>query len=793
MQHMDKIAEDLGASGLVADDMSVRPIANTERAATNVPYTVSGYVIPYYNLIGKNVPFYRVKLFDFDPKYKQPKDSSNHVYFPKGFKELADTKNYVVLTEGEKKAALAVKMGIPAVALGGVDSWRNRIVTLPVDAELSSDKNKVQARLPAGGEVSEDSLSPLALGVQELIDYILREQKVLVIIYDTDNARGTNMAVQRAAAQLGFDLRFRGIPFCNIRQLQLPQLPNMEKVGVDDFLLNTPNGSLERMIFKCLAKPSAFPRHPNIRDYLNKRLQKTKLSRKEKQAISIAILSELDAGGMRLRSSTELQSYYFDATTHKLIKASFNGQPNDLTETPFGQYLYSQFGLGAADWNVIQWLGSQFTGEVPIMDVTPYRIFARPNFTQDNCIMQLSDGAYAVIDADGLTIKANGTDNVLFESEQMLPVDIEKLKQEFDRQLKQPLTNWWMDVLNEVRLKDKDRQRAITALLFYIAPWLYRWRGTQLPIEMTLGEAGSGKSTLQELRLIIQTGVPTLRNAPQDMKDWHASVANSGGLHVTDNVQLLDKNLRQRLSDEICRIITEPNPSIEMRKYYTNADLMRLPVRCVFGITAIKQPFLNADILQRAVIIELDKSQDIIDGSLSYDMNWKTQQLSRYGGREAWLAHHFVALHRFFELVKQRWKMNYRAKHRLINFEQAICMMADVFGINSAWIPDYLVGATDRAVSEADWAFEGLCEFSSYWASQKRGNDGEFAPFTVQEIANWAMGMEEFEKCDVLVNTRKLGRYMQTHKTMIATAANIIENGVQNNRQRYKVVAKKAG
>lgn len=794
MQNDERMAEDLAASGLTVEDVSARLISNPEKAATNTPFSISGYVLPYFNLVGKPASFYRVKLFDFDPKYKQPKETSNHVYFPKGFKTRADQSKYIILTEGEKKAALATKLGYPCVGLGGVDSWRNRIVSLPADAELTSDKKRVQARLPAGDEVSEDQMSPLALGMQELIDYILREDKTLIIIYDTDSDRGTNSSVQRAAAQLGFELRFRGIGFDRIRQIMLPQLPRFEKTGLDDFLLNAPDGAFDMLVQKCLAKRSAFPRHPNIRDYLNKRLQKARMSRKEKQSVSIAILSELDAGGMRLRSSQELQSYYFDRQSHKLLKATFTGQPNELTENAFGQFLYRKFGLGAADYQVIQWLGTQFTGEAPIEEVSPFRVFARPDMKADNVIIQISDGAYAVVDHEGMTIKANGTDGVMFESEQVVAVDQEKLKAEFEKQSQESHTpNWWMDVLNDVRLKDKDKQRAITALLFYTAPWLYRWRGTQLPIEMTLGEAGSGKSTLQELRLTIQTGIPTLRNAPQDIKDWHASVANSGGLHVTDNVQLLDKNLRQRLSDEICRIITEPQPSIEMRKYYTNADLIRLPVRCVFGITAIQQPFLNADILQRAIIIELDKSQDLVNGSLSYDMNWMAQQLSRYGGREAWLAHHLVVLHRFFKLVKQKWRMNYRARHRLINFEQTLCLMAEVFGISGSWIPDYLVGVTDRAVTESDWAFEGMIAFADWWRMTHKydASKGGYDSFTVQEISNWAMGNEEYDKCEALTNTRKLGRYLKTHKTMIASVTGIVENGSTNNRQRYKIVEQK--
>lgn len=802
-----RVLDDLSASGLTVDDLNVRIVSNPEKAATNTPFSTFGYVIPYYGLTGRPVPFYRVRLFDFDPKYKQPKDTSNHVYFPRGFLACAERENYVLITEGEKKASLAVKMGIPAVALGGVDSWKNKIVHLPEDTELTTKNGKVQAKIPTAttnDTIEEDFSSPLATGMQDLIDFVLRLKKTVIIAYDSDNVNGTSFQVQRAAAALGYELRFRGVSFQNIKQVMLPFLPTAPKTGLDDYLIAAPKGSMQTLIENCLKKRSAFPRHPNVRDYLNKRLQRSRLSRKEMQSLSLAVLCELDANGLRLRSSEAQQSYYFDQSSHKLLKVGFASNPAELTETPFGQFLYAQYGLGAPDQRVLQWIGTQFTGEAPVEDVSPYRVVARPDYKSDSVIYQLSDAAYAQVTGDsgsnvgphtpGLYIYDNGTNGILFESGHVVSTDVKKFVDAYAAQIAQERpANWWAEVLNEVRLKDKDRARHITALLFYISPWLYRWRSMQLPIEMTLGEAGSGKSSLQELRLMIQTGVPKLRNSPTDIKDWHASVANSGGLHVTDNVQLLDRSLRQRLSDEICRIITEPYPTIEMRTYFTNADLMQLPVRCAFGITAIQQPFLNSDILQRALLIELDKAQDIVDGTLSYNSSWMSQQLNRHGGREAWQAHQMVVLHKFFKRVKERWDPRYQALHRLINFEQSMCLMAEVFGIDPSWIPKYLSGATIETVVNADLAFEGLRVFAGYYQETIQTSKPDSLGFTCQDIANWAMGMSEYDKCEVLINSRKLGRYIQTNKALIATSIGIVESGSTNNRQRYNVPKQNRG
>lgn len=783
-----RIDEDLAFSGLVPGDLGIRELDNSIRAATKVGFGDAGYVIPYFTLQGKSAPFYRVKLFDHDPKYKQPKDTPSYVYFPKGFMDVAAKSPYVIITEGEKKAARAVKAGFPCVALGGVYSWRNRLLILPAEAEISAGDDKaVQAKLPSGVGAEENFMSPLAIGLQDLMDYCMIEGKTIIILFDQDAKSETAFKVQAAAAEFAYELRFRGLEYAKIRQIRLPVTAGSEKAGLDDFLEERGEDALQKLITGCMGKAVAFPRHPNIRDFLNKRLQRGKMSRKELQQISTAVLCELDANGLRLRSEQEAQTYYFDRITHKLHKVNFNLGQNELAELPFGHFLYRTYGIGSADSRLIQWVGTQFTGEDPISSVEPHRVLAKTPLRQDAVLLQLGDGAFAEVSGiiepgsstPGLRILDNGEENILFESGHVEPLDIDRLKTEYAKRMAEPLNPWWADVLTEVRLVDKHKQRILTALLFYIAPWLQRWRGTQLPLEMTLGEAGSGKSTLQELRMDILSGKPQLRNAPQDMRDWTASVSNTGGLHILDNVQLMDKNLRQRLSDEYCRLITEPNPKVEMRKLYTDNTLIQVPTRCQFGITAIKQPFLNADILARSIIIELDKSLELVNGTLAYDASWKANQITRFGGREAWVSHHLYALHKFFLLAQKEWNFKYQAKHRLINLEQCLVLMGKCFGIDGSWIPDYLSGSIMKATVSADWALEGIITFGQEYRSG--------STFTAQDISNWAMANEEYMDCEELTNSRRLGRYMQTHKTIIASEGNIIEAGKQNNRIKYQL------
>jgi len=788
----DYVLKDLGLSGLVPEDVNARILDSAERAATMTPFSTPGYVLPYFEATGRIRPFYRVRLFESDVKYLQPRDSLNHIYFPKNFAKVLHRKSYVIITEGEKKAAAACKVGFPTVGLGGVESWRNRTLLIPKDAELNKSNTKLAIKMPAGLEVAEESETVLAVGLQELIDIVIQDQLTVVIIYDSDNTLhglGTKPEVQRAAATLGYELRFRGVPFVRVRQLVLPAVSHAsfrgDKVGLDDYILFEGPDKFGGLLQQTMSSRGAFPRHPNVRDYINRRLQRTKLSRKETQAVALAVLSDLDTRGLRLKAPTG-DIYYFDHQSKVLLKVQWPSGGDPEYDNPFTQFMYREYGLSQADLRLITWLGTQFAAEQPIDNASPHRVLARPREDEDRVYLQLNDAQYITVDADGIKVFDNGEHSILFECDHTESLEAHKVSDAYHRLQQEPVANWWAATLAQVRLRDRDKQRVVAALLYYLSPWLFRWRGMQLPVELIVGEAGSGKSTLCELRLAILTGRPVLRNTPSDIKDWYASIVNSGGLHVTDNVQLANRELRQKLSDEVCRIVTEPDPFVEQRRYYTNADLVRFPVRVVFALTSIQQPFHNADLLQRAFILELDKSlAQNLQGVIRYDSKWKSKQVLGRGGRELWIAHHLVVLNRFFKLVRDKWNDDYHAKQRLINLEQAMVLMAEVFGTPSNWIPDFMVASSDRALSETDWILEGLIEFAH--AHYAMHPDNKFLAAT---IANWCADQDEYKNNELLTNNRKLGRYLKSNKSAVFTLTGIREIGMEGNRAVYRFVGK---
>ena len=560
---------DLADSGLTPEDIGARDAGAPEFAAIKVPPSSQGYVIPYYQPTGERLPFYRIKLFGQELKYKQAYGTTNHIYFPKNFKATLDLflaeckktgdKPFIIITEGEKKAAATCKYGIPCCALGGVDSWRNRTVILPPETKLESTKDKgaIRAKLPTGSDSFLEDFC-IALGMQQLVDALVKANIPIIIIYDTDEADGLKMEVQRAASQLAHQFIFMGISISNVCQAILPY--KGQKVGLDDYLLEHSKEDLSHLCREVMASRHSFPRHPNPRALINGKLQKGKLNRKEVQEIALTVLSELDARGRRLRSTSDARPYYFDETTFNLMPAQMLQKQNEpIHESPFGKFLYREYGLSSADSRVLGWLAAQFTGEDPIEDVEPRRILAIPPKQPDEIALQISDSHFVVISGDPkqpIRIFTNGHYGLLFEQEQVEETISAELEEEFHKQLAMKAECWWLDIFkNSVNLNDNgdDNVAKMAALLYYISPWLLRWRGTQLPIELIIGEAGSGKSSLYELRLSIITGEPLLRNIPSDLKDWFASIVNTGGLHVIDNVQFTNKDLRQRLSDEMAQ------------------------------------------------------------------------------------------------------------------------------------------------------------------------------------------------------------------------------------------------
>lgn len=168
---------------------------------------------PFYRLRYLEAPTDFSNLTDKKPiRYVQEPNTAPVAYYPGNWvwdELIKDVDQPLLLTEGELKAAKACKEGFPTIGLGGVYNWRSHKLGL--------------TWLP--------SLDP--------VRWVKRN---IYICFDSDYKQ--NPMVCAALRDLADELHRRGA-FAHI--VSLPQLPGLEKVGLDDFLVHGGPSSVEML------------------------------------------------------------------------------------------------------------------------------------------------------------------------------------------------------------------------------------------------------------------------------------------------------------------------------------------------------------------------------------------------------------------------------------------------------------------------------------------------------------------------------------------------------------------
>jgi hypothetical protein len=214
-------------SGLDAKDARVLELeALTPQQVQRLDGTFTarpGMRIPYFDVRGKPTGFYRLRylgpppsLFGEQPtriiKYVQPPETGTAAYFPRlvDWAKALKPKQPLFLTEGELKSAKACKDGIPTIGLGGVFNFQSARLGVPFLPEL------------------------------EAIDWA---QRPVNIIFDSDYA--TNPHVRIALHRLMTVLTSRG---ARPRVVTLPNLPDRDKTGLDDYLVSQGRDEFEELV-----------------------------------------------------------------------------------------------------------------------------------------------------------------------------------------------------------------------------------------------------------------------------------------------------------------------------------------------------------------------------------------------------------------------------------------------------------------------------------------------------------------------------------------------------------------
>lgn len=216
--------EKLESSGLDIKDaevLGIHPLSGAETQKLHKSFKpLCSLKIDYIGPDGKPMsdwpkapPFYRVRYLEtqtgFDaiadkkpPRYVQEPNTAPVAYYPANCKDwleiIKDPGEPIIITEGELKAAKACKEGYPTIGLGGVYNWRSY-------------------------KLGIDWLESLSL-----VDWVRRN---VYIVFDSDYQ--TNPMVCTALRDLANAFHMRG---SFVHLVTLPQLDNLDKVGLDDFL-----------------------------------------------------------------------------------------------------------------------------------------------------------------------------------------------------------------------------------------------------------------------------------------------------------------------------------------------------------------------------------------------------------------------------------------------------------------------------------------------------------------------------------------------------------------------------
>jgi hypothetical protein len=213
---MHQKAAGSGLDKIDCQTLEFTPVNSTQATQQGFPGKAAGFVIPYFDLSGRQTKFKRIRYLEdtrhgFDKiskkkplRYGQLPNTVNELYLP----PLVDWKRIsakaeipLLITEGELKSACATKLGLPTIGLGGV--WCFQSAT-------------------TGNEL-----------LPGFDDFEFAERQVY-IIFDSDAA--TNPHILAAEERLSKRLTERGAV---VHLCRLPAFGSgdMQKVGLDDYLI----------------------------------------------------------------------------------------------------------------------------------------------------------------------------------------------------------------------------------------------------------------------------------------------------------------------------------------------------------------------------------------------------------------------------------------------------------------------------------------------------------------------------------------------------------------------------
>jgi Domain of unknown function (DUF3854) len=756
----------------------IRPVP-PDRLPEYARNATSSYIIPYFDLKGQPIKgFYRtrwlpaVRLNGREVRYNQPPESGTHLYLPpppivdpKRWTEHDQHGNYepLWLTEGEKKALKAAQEGFLCAGLGGIYSWRRNSAKVPKD-KVKESKDGKYLIVPVDKETGADTEGKALSDTAPELTEIPLAHRVVYIVYDADPTLNSNVDI--AAFELAMWLYEKGAePY----RVVLPGGGyNGHKVGLDDFLKAHGASELRRLAHD--PERTKFPKHPLTDRWIQKQLN-SQNKRPTVIKVARAVIAGLDYDGDRYVDENNTY-YYFDRRVHEMHDFGLSTTDvRQLRNTTFGRVLINEYGVLSSDSSALSAIADSFAKWEPIRQIKPRTIIhaTRLQNGQDVLYFQVSDSRIARVSADSITFVNNGHEGVLFRSGMTAPVDEEAI-QDYLATHGRP-QNLWLKALQEFNVKafpggflDKRQSVLLLAALFHLSPWLKRWRGMMLPFELAIAEPNSGKTVLYNLRRGILTGSRSLDNTPTDMRSWYAQLAQAPAMWVCDNLGDIKRDMREPMSDELARLITDDDPHADTRELFTTSDIARIKLDCTFAATAIRNPFWKPDILQRSLIFNMSA---IPAGDR--DSDWCGEHLER---RADWVGEHLLSIQRFFYLVRQGWVSHYRSGNRLSQFEQGVKVMLKALGhgADAEYIGSHVQDVIQTSIADHDPTMDALRTFASEWFEASGRPTA-----ALSDVVDWAQEDMEgrFVRLKTVKSANALSRYFTAHEYDIQHSAGL--------------------
>ncbi len=540
---------DLKRSGLNGHDETTLHLEPLDATAVQrlTRHPVPAYKLPYFNLAGEPIDFFRLRYLGevrnqkgkLD-RYWQPPKTRPHLYLPPYLDWSKASTDYTIaafVVEGEKKAALGTKLLRQYVlGLGGIWNYGSKKLGLELLPELEA----------------------MRLDGREMF-----------IVFDGDSV--TNKDVALAQRSLAAVLTPRG---AGVRFIHLPS-----GVKFDDYLLaHGPDAFLQ------LPCESADPK-TTIRIIRSKR----KVPPHEKdERVANVVLADLAAHGSF--HVVDQEPMWFDRSErhlHPLLTAD---------DGNWRAYIVESFGLNPSEHEFRYAFERVRAHAVRHGGTATTPLFAHFDRTGATLYIDIGMHRVAKVTAKGWTLEPNGTDDILFRGCRMEPVDPARRGAESALDDLLTLPNFaGGDCLT------KSQQRLVYELHFWslFFPTLLPTR----PLLLLDAVKGSSKTTSARA-----TGV-SLHGGGFDVHSVDAKRLDDVTTALVNNPLVVLDNLDGRLPGiENLLAVASTGGMVPRRVLYTTMTLAEYRLRARVIATS-RQPdvFVRDDLRDRTIILSLDR------------------------------------------------------------------------------------------------------------------------------------------------------------------------------------------